>query len=81
MNDIWYGLIVGIFIGVLVSTFIYLFVIGKWYIGTLREDNSSGDEQPYYFMEIANGGYSQMQHNKYALLRIRRENYVKTTKS
>ena len=77
MSDIWLGAITGIFIASAVWGFVYLAVIGKWYVGDLREDRSSGDERPLYFMEIAQGGYRHMQSNKFVLLRIKRENYIK----
>ena len=77
MSDIWLGMFVGAFIASVIQVIVYLAIIGKWYIGDLREDNSTGDERPMYFMEIAQGGYRQMQKNRYVLLRIRRENYIR----
>lgn len=74
--DIWLGVAVGLFIGLVFSMIVSLLIVGKWYVGDLREDHSSGDERPYYFMEIARGGYRQMQKNRFVLLRIKRENYV-----
>lgn len=77
MSDIWIGLFVGIFISSMVFGIGCIAYLGKWYIGDLREDRSSGDERPYYFMEIAQGGYRHLQSNKFVLLRVKRENYIK----
>ena len=74
--DIWLGVAVGAFIGVFVMVVVVLWVVGIWYIGDLREDRSSGDERPYYFMEVAKGAYRQMQKNRFVLLRIRHDNYI-----
>lgn len=74
--DILCGFLVGLFVGAVALGIIVLFLIGKWYVGDLREDKSFDDELPSYFMEIAQGGYSRMKKNDFVLLRIRRENYV-----
>ena len=77
MSDIWNGIFIGMIVAGIVFAIIFIAYIGKWYIGDLREDRSSGDERPYYFMEIAQGGYRHLKSNKFVLLRVKRENYIK----
>lgn len=74
--DIWIAFAVGAFVGVAFLGLAVLYAIGKWYVGDLREDNSTGDERPYYFMEIAQGAISHVRTNRFVLLRVKRENYV-----
>ena len=74
--DIWYGVIVGFFAGCVISMLVFIFIIGKWYIGILREDNSSEEENPLYFMEVVAGASPQLKKNRYALFKIVRKNYV-----
>ena len=74
--DVWLGLAVGVFIGLGISMAIVLVMIGTWYIGDLREDRSSDDERPYYFMEIGKGASGRMRRNRFVLLRVKRENYI-----
>ena len=74
---VWVIAAVGFFIGILAFGLIFLYLIGNWYIGDLREDRSSGEEKPYYFMEIANGASDQLKKCRYVILRVRRENYIR----
>lgn len=74
--DIWYGVAVGAFIGVGFSLLVFLYKIGSWYIGNLREDRSSGDDGPYYFMEISKGASGRIRTSKFVLLRVKREDYL-----
>ena len=76
MNDIWLGFIVGCFVTGVIAMIIVMCVIGKWYIGDLREDRSVGEGEPYHFMEIAKGAARQLQTNRFVLLRVKRENYI-----
>ena len=74
--NIWLAVAVGIFIGACVMGIIALLIIGGWYIGDLREDRSSGDERPYYFMEIAKGAGKRMMTSHFVILRVKREDYL-----
>ena len=75
--DIWIGVAVGAFVGVAIALIIFLAIIGGWYVGDLREDRSSGDEKPYYFMEVSKGALSRMTRNAFVVLRVKREDYVR----
>ena len=74
--DLWLFILVGAVVGGTIAFLVFLFVIGKWYVGNLREDRSFGEGDPYYFMEIANGALGQVKKNRFVLLRVRRENYI-----
>lgn len=67
--------VIGFFVGVIISGLIYLLTVDKYWIGNLREDRSI-PEEPYYFMEIVNGRYERLKTNRFALLRIIRQNYM-----
>lgn len=73
---VWAVAAAGFFIGILVFGLIFLYLIGNWYIGDLREDRSGGEEKPYYFMEIANGASGHLRKNRFVILRVKRENYI-----
>ena len=75
--DIWLGFAVGAFCAGVVCLIVFLFLIGTWYLGDLREDRSDDPEKPYYFMELGKGASFRMMKNKFVLLRVRRENYIK----
>ena len=72
----WIWFVIGYFIGTIVSGAIYLLTVDKYWVGILREDRSI-PEEPYYFMEISAGRAERLKKNKFALLLIRRENYIK----
>ena len=76
MFNMWLAVGVGAFIGCLIFGIICLLGIGSWYVGDLREDRSSGDDQPYYFMEISHGALSRVKKNRFVLLRVKREDYI-----
>ena len=74
--DIWISLAVGVFIGAGIAFAVFLLRIGTWYIGDLREDRSSGEDGPYYFMEVSKGASGRISINRFVLLRVKREDYV-----
>lgn len=73
----WVWLIIGVIFGTLVSGVTYFLAIDKYYVGNLREDRSI-PEEPYYFMEISKGRFGRLSKNRFALLRVVRENYEET---
>jgi hypothetical protein len=76
--DIVIGFVVGVFVGAVVCMLVFLFLIGSWYLGDLREDRSDEDsEKPYYFMELAKGSSFRLMKNRFVLLKIKRENYAR----
>lgn len=75
--NMWLAVAVGVFIGCVISLIVFLFLIGTWYLGDLREDRSTEDDKPYYFMEVSKGAAGRMGVNKFVLLKVKRENYVK----
>lgn len=44
--------------------------------GTLREDRSDPDEEPYLFLELTQEGFHKIQTNDYVTLKVLRENYI-----
>ena len=75
----WLWLVIGYTLGTLVSGIIYLITVDKYYVGNLREDRSI-PEEPYYFMEIASGRFDRLAKNKFALLRVTHQNYIREKK-
>lgn len=71
----WVWFVIGYAVGVLVECLIFLLSIDRYYVGRLREDRSI-PEEPYYFMEIDSGRFERLKKNRFALLRIARENYM-----
>ena len=69
------GIAIGVIVGVLISGVCCLLVVDCYYVGNLREDRSI-PEEPYYFMEIGNGRLERLKRNRFALLRVVRENYM-----
>ena len=75
--DVWIIFAAGAFIACVICLIVFLFLVGTWYLGDLREDRSDDPGKPYYFMELGKGASYRIMKNKFVLLRIRRENYVK----
>ncbi len=75
MNTIL-SFICGYFAGTIVLGIFLFLSLDKYYVGDLREDRSI-PEEPYYFMEIGAGRFDRLKRNRFALLKIVRENYRK----
>ena len=74
--DMWLYVAVGAFMACVVCVIVFLFLIGTWYLGDLREDRSDDPERPYYFMELGKGASYRMLKNRFVLLRVKREDYI-----
>ena len=68
-------ILIGMVIGILLACAIWMLACEQWFVGTLREDRSIPEDPPYWFMEILRGREKHLTKNRFALLRIRRENY------
>lgn len=67
-------LIVGIVIGVIVTSFIF----HKRYpsVGNLRQDCSDPTVPPYLFLELTPGGYSKIMQKKQISLKVILQDYI-----
>ena len=74
----FFYVVCGVIAGAGLASIVWMLLCEKWFIGDLREDQSIPDDPPFYFMEIRQGCYEYLKKGKFVLLRVRRENYMKS---
>lgn len=67
---IWMWILLGGMAGAVLTALVFLFVLGGWYIGNLREEPDPEEAGTYYFMEITSGGINRVKRNKFVILRV-----------
>lgn len=73
---VWVFSVIGVLIGAAIAALIFIFLLGKWYIGNLREQPDPEEAGCYYFMEIAPGGMERIKKTNYVILRVQRKGYL-----
>lgn len=70
------ALMVGVLIGAVVIGLLMRRYFYSKNIGNLRVDYSTGDNDPYLFLEVTKGNIDKIKQDAFVLLKVLNENYI-----